>query len=362
MLQKGKEYDYKALDPGHSTAKVVDENGRFLFPTMASLGPLTQGVNGVFDSGISKKSIDNLTIATSDGIWYIGEIAKRTQRPHDAPFGASKYFHPNFLKLILLAALSEVKTTDTPVVLVTALPGKFYQDKAIKDAIRQMFIGYHTVSRVKAKGRRDEKVVQIDDVKIKSEPGALLFSHILDSKGDFVDGRYHNDMITVAIDIGELTTCINICKGLERLGDTQTHHSFTDISMGRIYGTVAGQVEEETRRHLWPWQVRDILIQGDGTIALNVKGQMTRYDLKPIYESEIAIAQGTLLTRVSQTVADVVDEDNVDVYLVGGGGASQIGGIIKNAYSYKVELCNQFSTAQGLANFGARLCKKTKAG
>lgn len=346
-MKKGIEYQPVVSDFGHSHLKGIAQNRHFIIPSLVTEGPLIDDVNGIFESDVSRKSIDNIAIETPFGVRYVGEIAKRGQRPPWSVYGQIKYSHPEFMRVMILAALSEAKLTGEQIILITAVPGEWYQDEALERHIIKNLQGAHTVNRL---GKRGEKTALISDVIVRSETAGLLYSHLLDDAGQLVVEDYKSLRIAV-VDVGEYTTCVDIFQGLRRQGQTR---SYTDVSMGQIHESVARQITAETGRHLEPYQVRDLILQGDGTIPQTVKGEIRKYDIKPLYASALASGQNSLLSIASQTIKNTAD---IDIILVGGGGSKPLGSILEDVYQDKVKIGGQFATAQGLYNYGVRLCQ-----
>jgi hypothetical protein len=346
-MKKGIKYQPFVSDFGHSHLKGIAQNSSFIIPSLVSEGPLVDEVNGVFGSTGSRKSIDNIAIDTPFGIRYVGEIAKNSQQPPWSVFGQVKYSHPEFMKVMLLAALSEARLTGEQIVLITAVPGEWFQDETLKKKIIANLEGGHTVNRL---GKRGENTVIISDVIVRSETGGLLYSHLLDKTGQLVIDDFQ-DLTTAVIDIGEHTTCVDVFKGLSRQGKTR---SYTDVSMGQVHEAVARQITTQTGRHLESFEVRDIIIQGNGTIPQNIKGEIISFDIKPLYQIEVAKAKNSLLSIASQGIKNAAD---IDYILVGGGGSFPLGDILTDIYGDKVKICGQYATAQGLYNYGVRLCQ-----
>ena len=346
-MKKGIEYQPVVSDFGHSYLKGIAQNRHFIIPSLVTEGPLIDDVNGIFESDISRKSIDNIAIETPFGVRYVGEIAKRGQRPPWSVYGQIKYSHPEFMRVMILAALSEAKLTGEQIILITAVPGEWYGDKLLENQIIKNLQGAHAISRT---GKRGEKTALISDVIVRSETAGLLYSYLLDGAGKLAVENYQSLKIAV-VDIGEYTTCVDIFQGLSRQGQTR---SYTDVSMGQIHESVARQITAQTGRHLEPYQVRDIILNGDGTIPQMVKGQITQYGIRPLYNNAIGGGQNSLLSIASQTVKNAAD---IDIILVGGGGSQPLGIVLADAYQDKVKICGQFATAQGLYNYGVRLCQ-----
>jgi hypothetical protein len=345
-VQKGIEYQPVVGDFGHSHLKMIAQNKSVLIPSLVTEGPLIDDINGIFESDVSRKSVDNIAIETPFGLRYIGEVAKRGQQLPWTVFGQIKYSHPEFMEVMLLAGLSEAKLTGQQIVLVTAVPGEWYQDKGLEKQIVENLKGAHTIKR---QGKRDEKIAIIADVIVRSETAGLLYSHLLDSNGQIAVDNFQ-DLTIAVVDIGEHTTCVDLFRGLKRVGRTR---SYDLVSMGQVHEGVAREITAQTGRHLEPYQVRDI-IAGHGTIPQTVKGQISRFDIRPIYQDGIDRQRNGLLSIASQTIKNAND---IDIILVGGGGSEPMGSILKDAYQDKVHILGQFATAQGLYNFGVRQCR-----
>lgn len=343
-----------ALDMGTSGWKVGYKNTQFYLPSLVSSGPLREQVNGIFAQDYSQTSIDNIAINTDLGLFYVGNIAKFSQIPAYPGYGAERYLQDDFMDPMTLAAMSECHLGGDPVVITTAIPAKWEntqvyssgQDIPLIKAVKDHYSRDFTVDR---QGQRGQKTVSVDEVKVLTETQALLFSFLLDKAGQIAIENY-DDMRYVTVDIGELTTCIDIFRGLAREGDGVT---LTDVSMGKVHKATAAQVLERTGRNLSHWEIRDI-VQAGGQIMTPASGERApqRVDITPIYNDNV----GRLKPVLRSYFGDLITRaDDIHYIIIGGGGSKIIGQVLADSYR-QAKIVGRFATLQGLRNYGERLC------
>jgi hypothetical protein len=343
-----------ALDMGTSGWKIGYKNSQFYLDALVSTGPLREQVNGIFDQDYSRDSLDNIAINTDQGLFYVGKIAKFSQAPAYSGYGQERYLQTDFMDPMTLAAMSECRLGTGPTVITTAIPAKWedataYQagkEVPLVQAISDHFSRDFTIDR---EGQRGQKTISIDEVKVLTETQALLFSFLLDKNGQVAIENFA-DMRFAVVDIGELTTCIDIFRGLAREGESIT---LTDISMGKVHKATAAQVLERTGRDLSHWEIRDIIWNG-GQIMVPAKGNRAAqsFNITPIYNDNVAALKPVLRSAFGDYITRSGD---IHYIIVGGGGSETIGQILVDTYR-QAKAVGQFATLQGLRNYGERLC------
>jgi hypothetical protein len=343
-----------ALDMGTSGWKIGHKNSQFYLTSLVSKGPIREQVNGVFAADYSDDSIDNIAINTDDGLFYVGNVAKFSQTPAWSGYGQERYLQSEFMEPMTLAAMSEAKVSG-PTVITTAIPAKwagataYYdgQEISLTDAITTHFSQDHTISR---EGQRGQKTVSVDEVRILTETQALLYSFLLDKKGQMAVRNY-SGMRFAVVDIGELTTCIDVFRGLSREGDGIT---LTDVSMGKIHKATAAQVQSQTGRDLAHWEIRDV-IQAGGEIMIPSSGERPAksFNITSIYNQNVAQLKPVLKSHFGDYITRA---DDIHYIIIGGGGSETIGQVLEASYR-QAKSVGQYATLQGLRNFGERLCQ-----
>lgn len=348
------EYTNLTLDMGTSGWKVKYQKLLFYLLSLIARGGLREKANGIFEADYSKKSVDNIALNTDLGRFYVGNIAKRSIDTWSG-YGKERYTLSEFMIPMTLAAMSEAKPKDDLVVITTAVPAKWIestvfvngQDVPLVDVITNHFQGQHVIDR---EDRRGQQVVNVTDVNILTETKGLLYSFLLDEAGNETIDDIHNTRIAVA-DIGELTSCLDIFKGLERERESAT---LTDVSMGQVHKAVADKIYNETGRTVEPWQIRDIVRDG-GYIMLPATARQPakRFDIMPIYKEKIGIARQMFQSHFADFITSQRD---IHYILVGGGGSETIGQALKVSYR-QAKILGLFATVQGMNNHGELLCK-----
>lgn len=344
-----------AVDTGASGWKVGHKSSQFYLTSLVTRGPLRDQVNGVFEPNRSNDSLDNIAINLDDGLYYVGNSAKYSQTREWSGSGKERYTQADFMEPMKHAAMSEAGLTgNNPIIVTTCVPAKwsnetvFYKGQHISavDALAQNFQGDVVIDRV---GQRGQRVVSVDSVKVLTETQALLFSFLLDKSGTVAIEDYQ-EMNFAVVDIGELTTCIDVFKGLEQQGDGIT---LTDVSMGKILKASAAQVLEQTGRDLKHWQIRDIMRDGKRVIV-PAKGnrKAKSVNIEPIYKDVV----GQMLPALRSEFSDYITRsDDIHYIIIGGGGSEVLGSALTDYYE-QASIAGQFATLQGLRNYGEMLC------
>jgi hypothetical protein len=341
-------------DLGTSGWKVDHKNKRFYLPSLVAYGPQIEQVNGVFEADYSSKSLDNITVNTDFGELLVGNAAKFSQSPPWSGFGKERYANQKFMEPMTLAAMSEAKIGDNPIIVTTAIPAQWDkstvyvdgQDIKITDVLTQHFLRDHIIDRT---GRRGQQVVNVADVKVMTETKALLYSFLLDENGQPTIENYKKMRYAVA-DLGELTSCLGIFDGLAKSQESRT---LTDVSMGKIHKAVSDDIYDETGCTIEARQVRDIVRSG-GYIMLPAQGNRPakEFDIMPLYQRRVQLAQEVLLSNFGDYITSSGD---IHYIIVGGGGSEVTGPALTSNYR-QAQAFGQFATAEGLRNYGRLVC------
>jgi hypothetical protein len=349
------QFENLGLDMGNSGWKVGWKNTQIYLLNLITEGPIRDQVNGVFEVDYSNDSLDNIAINTDFGLRYVGNIAKSSHTPPWYGHGEERYLQPEFMQTMTLAAMSELRRLgQNPVVITTAIPAKWAQatayhkgqDIRLVDAIKAHFGRDHTIDR---EGQRGQRTISVDEVRVLTETEALLFSFLLDKDGLPAIENYQAMRFAV-VDIGELTTCIDVFSGLQREG---TGITLTNVSMGKIHKATAGQVLVQTGRDFTHWEIRDIVRAG-GQVMLPATGKRraTSFDVTPIYNGNVASSLPVLRSQFGDYITRPKDIH----YIIVGGGGSEILGSALTDYYRQAQVVGQYATLQGLRNYGERLC------
>ena len=118
-----------------------------------------------------KPEEEHLLIDVDGKSYFIGDLAERQSNVRFFTLDQAQFIG-KFAKVLALTATAKLVKGFVPVNLVTGLPIGYYQKH--KDELANLLVGEHKVAIVDATGKREEKSVSINKVRVIPQPFGSL--------------------------------------------------------------------------------------------------------------------------------------------------------------------------------------------
>lgn len=295
------------VDIGFGFTKVVRANAsgraQILFKSIYGDATDIQFREDLLDSG---RQDEQLHIELDGTPYFIGELAERQSTVRYFTLDQSQLM-ANFVRILALAAMARLSQGKEPIRLVTGLPIKFYT--AYREALVDALSGRHSVTLVSPDGNREERKLEIAQVKVIPQPFGSMYNLMLNEAGEAGERRFLTEKVGM-IDIGFRTadyTVSNRTRYLERASRTY------DNGIAQTFTTLANKLQETSSVNIELFRLFDAVRRG------NIKIRGKNYDLAKIMERIYSQLASEVANEVNQLWANEWDIDNI--VISGGGGA-----------------------------------------
>jgi plasmid segregation protein ParM len=232
-----------------------------------------------------------------------------------------------------------------PINLVTGLPIGYYRQH--KDELARILQGEHKVALIDAAGKRQEKVININKIRVIPQPFGSMFNLMLNDLGDLGDKRLVKEKVGI-IDVGFRTSDYTIS---DKMRYSERGSRTTDSGIARAFNIIATKLREKSGVSVELYRLYDAVDRG----SIKIRGK--EYDLKVLTEQVFSQLAGAVAGEVERLWADDWDMDAM--VITGGGGAVLAkyltpllnGHVLPVDPSKDARLCN----VQGYWKFGKHL-------
>lgn len=312
-----------SFDIGNGFVKAVSNNEEKVFIAPSSFAKKSalgeSSISDLFDKGTDQYNVFESSL--DDGTEYIwGEKLREAISPNKL---IHTYTHENrynnkrfkLLCQFVLAELASQYEEDTlDVVLVTGMPSaeiKTDLDAKLKEFLKKK----HLVKR-----NGVEKVINVVDVRLLEQPlGTLLNKYLLDGK---MHKNLTDNTITV-IDFGSGTTIIDTYKGMKRIDD-QSRTIYQ--GMNDIYKAVQRKLSAKYNlKTLDQLQIEEGFRNG---YVLKIS-ERSQYPFEQEAKEAIVDTIDQIVSEIDRIVAV---RENIDEFVVTGGGANAVGEYFKDVF------------------------------
>jgi plasmid segregation protein ParM len=145
---------------------------------------------------------EHLQVEVDGKSYFVGELAERQSNVRFFTLDQAQFIS-SFAKSLALSAAARLVGGYIPVNLVTGLPIGHYRQH--KDELARILQGEHKVAVTGADGKREEKTVNVNKVRVIPQPFGSLFNMMLNDLGDLGDKRLVREKIGI-IDVGFRTS------------------------------------------------------------------------------------------------------------------------------------------------------------
>jgi plasmid segregation protein ParM len=287
---------------------------------------------------------DHLQVEVDGKSYFLGELAERQSNVRFFTLDQVQFIG-KFAKVLALAATARLVKGFVPINLVTGLPIGSYNKH--KDELANLLLGEHKVALVDASGKREEKSIKIDKVRVIPQPFGSLFNLMLNDLGELGDKRLIRDKIGI-IDVGFRTSDYTIS---DKMRYSERGSRTTDSGIARAFNIIATKLRENSGVNIELYRLYEAIDQG----SIKIRGNV--YDLKGLTEQVFS----QLATSVANEVDRLwVDDWDIDAMVITGGGGAVIAKYLKPLLNGEVRATNpeddmRLYNVHGYRKFGQHL-------
>jgi plasmid segregation protein ParM len=249
---------------------------------------------------------DHLQVEVDGKSWFVGELAERQSNVRFFTLDQSQFI-AQFAKNLALTAAARLVGGFIPINLVTGLPIGYYRQH--KDELARILQGEHKVALIDAAGKRQEKVININKVRVIPQPFGSMFNLMLNDLGDLGDKRLVKEKVGI-IDVGFRTSDYTIS---DKMRYSERGSRTTDSGIARAFNVIATKLREKSGVSVELYRLYDAVDRG----SIKIRGK--EYDLKVLTEQVFSQLAGAVSNEVERLWADDWDMDAM--VITGGGGA-----------------------------------------
>ncbi|MDT8440290.1 MAG: ParM/StbA family protein [Desulfuromonadales bacterium] len=299
------------IDIGFGFTKATDGRQNLVFKSV--LGESTDIQFREALLGESGAEQIHLQVEIDGKSYFIGELAERQSNVRFFTLDQTQFIS-KFAKVLALAAAAKMVKGFVPVNLVTGLPIGFYRQQ--KDELAKLLTGEHQIVLTDVSGKREEKSIKIDKVRVIPQPFGSLFNLMLNDVGELRDRRLVKDKIGV-IDIGFRTSDYTIS---DKMRYSERGSRTTDSGIARAFNVIAAKLRENSGVNVELYRLFEAIDKG----SIKIRGKV--YDLKGISEQVF----NQLATSVANEIDRLwVDDWDIDAMVITGGGGAVLAKYLK---------------------------------
>ncbi len=292
------------IDIGFGFTKAADGQQALVFKSV--LGEATD--IQFRDEMIAVPDVDDkhLQVEVDGKAYFVGELAERQSNVRYFTLDQAQFIG-KFAKVFALAAAAQLVKGFVPINLVTGLPIGYYRQ--YKDELAKLLVGEHAVVLIDGNGKRVEKSISINKVRVVPQPFGSLFNVMLNDLGEMADKRLVRDKIGI-IDVGFRTSDYTIS---DKMRYSERGSRTTDSGIARAFNVIASKLRENSGVNVELYRLYDAIDSG----SIKIRGKV--YELKSLTEQ--------VFTQLATSIANEVDRLWVDdwdidaMVITGGGGA-----------------------------------------
>jgi plasmid segregation protein ParM len=249
---------------------------------------------------------DHLQVEVDGKSWFVGELAERQSNVRFFTLDQSQFI-AQFAKNLALTAAARLVGGFIPINLVTGLPIGYYRQH--KDELARILQGEHKVALIDAAGKRQERTVNINKVRVIPQPFGSMFNLMLNDLGDLGDKRLVKEKVGI-IDVGFRTSDYTIS---DKMRYSERGSRTTDSGIARAFNVIATKLREKSGVSVELYRLYDAVDRG----AIKIRGK--EYELKALTEQVFSQLAGAVANEIERLWADDWDMDAM--VITGGGGA-----------------------------------------
>ena len=293
-----------AIDIGFGFTKATNGNRSLVFKSILGEATDIQFKGGILADGSAE---ENIQIELDGRSYFVGEMAERQSNVRSFTLDQTQFFS-TYAKPLALAAAARLVGSYMPIGIVTGLPIGYYRE--YKDALVKLLQGDHKIVITSGNGKREEKVIKVNEVKVIPQPFGSLFNLMMNDLGELGDKKYVHEKIGI-IDIGFKTSDFTVS---DRMRYSERGSRTTDTGISKGFGMIAGKLREKSNVNVEIYRLYEAVERG----FIKIKGK--EYDLKAPTEAVFSQLAAAIANEVDRLWSDDWDIDTI--VLTGGGGAA----------------------------------------
>jgi plasmid segregation protein ParM len=255
----------------------------------------------------------HLQVEVDGKAYFVGELAERQSNVRYFTLDQAQFIG-KFAKVFALAAAAQLVKGFVPVNLVTGLPIGYYRQ--YKDELAKILVGEHAVSLIDGNGKRTEKSISINKVRVVPQPFGSLFNIMLNDLGEMADKRLIRDKIGI-IDVGFRTSDYTIS---DKMRYSERGSRTTDSGIARAFNVIASKLRENSGVNVELYRLYNAIDSG----SIKIRGKV--YDIKSLTEQVFS----QLATSIANEVDRLwVDDWDIDAMVISGGGGAVLAKYLK---------------------------------
>ncbi len=251
-------------------------------------------------------SEEHLQVEVDGKSFFIGELAERQSNVRFFTLDQAQFI-TKFAKTLALAAAARLVGGYIPINLVSGLPIGHYRQH--KDELARILQGEHKVSVLDGEGKRQEKVINVNKVRVIPQPFGSMFNLMLNDLGELGDKRLVKEKIGI-IDVGFRTSDYTVS---DKMRYSERGSRTTDSGIARAFNVIASKLREKSGVNVELYRLYEAVDRG----AIKIRGK--EYELKSLTEQVFSQLATTVANEVDRLWADDWDMDTM--VITGGGGA-----------------------------------------
>jgi plasmid segregation protein ParM len=237
--------------------------------------------------------------------FYVGELAEQQSRGRGYTLDANQFL-AKYARTLAVSACAPL-SDGQPVRIVTGLPISFFRKH--KDTLSQLLLQRHVATLFKPGGEKEERVINVEKVRVIPQPFGALFNLMLNDLGKPVSQRFITEKIGV-IDVGFRTADYTI-SDKTRYSERGSQSSDSGISVA--FQALANALQEKSGVAIELFRLYDAVTRG----TIKIRGK--RYDITALVKQAFT----TLATRVATEANRLwADDWDVDAIVISGGGGA----------------------------------------
>jgi plasmid segregation protein ParM len=238
--------------------------------------------------------------------YYVGEMAEQQSRGRGFSLDPTQFLS-KYAKTLAIAACAPMAESDKPVRLVTGLPISFFRKH--KDPLTQLLQQRHTATLYKPGGEKEERVINVERVRVIPQPFGALFNLMLNDLGKPVSQRFITEKIGV-IDVGFRTADYTIS---DRTRYSERGSQSTDSGISVAFQALANALQEKSGVAIELFRLYDAVTRG----TIKIRGK--RFDITALVKQAFTGLASRVATEANRLWSDDWDVDAI--VISGGGGA-----------------------------------------
>ena len=292
------------IDIGFGFTKATDGKQDLVFKSVLGEATDIQFREEMIAAGDTDEN--HLQVEIDGKSYFVGELAERQSNVRFFTLDQGQFI-AKFAKAFALAAAAQLVKGFVPINLVTGLPIGYYRE--FKDELAKLLIGEHKVTLVDASGKKEEKSISVNKVRVVPQPFGSLFNQMLNDLGEMSDKRLVKEKIGI-IDVGFRTSDYTIS---DKMRYSERGSRTTDSGIARAFNVIATKLRENSGVNIELYRLYEAIDKG----MIKIRGK--EYDLKNITEQIFS----QLATSIANEVDRLwVDDWDIDAMIITGGGGA----------------------------------------